>query len=824
MPGKTFAIQSDSPVMSETLSVIDEHITDMRAPRTSYANGNGNGIGHGSKRDTVSSVYSSQPPPMARQSYIAGHETDEEEQQGHTEEEVMAWPPGRVAEYLEDHGVEKSHCDVFMEQEISGEVLLAMDQNSLFIKEFELGSVGRRLKTWHKIKALQDEVRMTTTPDKERSASEYSVGMEGDEDGRVDTGRNRSSTLGAPSLPRGLATARRQSGDTTPVRHSANRDSFVGMSPLQTMTSTSRQENTFRPSAQSIRNMNSRRHSSIDSTTSDGHGPRGHRKQPSIDQKWQPGQPTSRHAHTTSAELRKTSTVTPASPADLDRGYFSEAEPTSRPRRNMLTKRNSTAVSPMHSRNSSVLDPHPARIAEAEGYPDPVSPVAPSNHQFNALHAVNNKFGGFRSATTPGMQGKQKWSGQTPPPPVVTKLDHSSKPALSAIAASPTKMEDNASEASSEKATPSPSGNLGFFSSARAKVTGLRSSSDAVTKNEKMVSPTKINFPTRTATGSSTPSTENRSMDLAKPEPRESTGSGQNLMPPPPSTKRPRAKSKKFTSAYTRGLEKKTPAEQMLDCDYSGWMKKKSGSLMATWKSRLFVLRGRRLSYYYSDGDTEEKGLIDISFHRVLPATNETLTGVLASVTGAGGSPTSPTRTTPTIAQQDLRNYPPMPGEDDDALFIFKLVPPKAGLSKGVNFTKPTVHYFAVKSRQEGRLWMAALMKATIDRDDNGVVTTTYNQRTISLQKARARRERPPALKEETVDGRVELEGDEEESSERGLGIGGLDENGSAVGGAEQERPTTEDGNSVAASTQATGESDILSDKEREAVALNGSA
>ena len=165
-----------------------------------------------------------------------------------------------------------------------------------------------------------------------------------------------------------------------------------------------------------------------------------------------------------------------------------------------------------------------------------------------------------------------------------------------------------------------------------------------------------------------------------------------------------------------------------------------------------------------------------------------------------------------------------MPGEDDDALFIFKLVPPKAGLSKGVNFTKPTVHYFAVKSRQEGRLWMAALMKATIDRDDNGVVTTTYNQRTISLQKARARRERPPALKEETVDGRIELEGDEEESSERGLGIGGLDKDGSAVGGAEQERPTTEDGNSVAASTQATGESDILSDKEREAVALNGSA
>jgi hypothetical protein len=32
-----------------------------------------------------------------------------------------------------------------------------------------------------------------------------------------------------------------------------------------------------------------------------------------------------------------------------------------------------------------------------------------------------------------------------------------------------------------------------------------------------------------------------------------------------------------------------------------------------TWKPRLFVLRGRRLSYYYSEDDTEERGLIDIT-------------------------------------------------------------------------------------------------------------------------------------------------------------------------------------------------------------------
>jgi hypothetical protein len=43
---------------------------------------------------------------------------------------------------------------------------------------------------------------------------------------------------------------------------------------------------------------------------------------------------------------------------------------------------------------------------------------------------------------------------------------------------------------------------------------------------------------------------------------------------------------------------------------------------------------------------------------------------------------------------------------------------------------------------------MAALMKATIDRDESAKVVTTYQQKTISLEKARARRERPPELRE----------------------------------------------------------------------------
>jgi hypothetical protein len=169
---------------------------------------------------------------------------------------------------------------------------------------------------------------------------------------------------------------------------------------------------------------------------------------------------------------------------------------------------------------------------------------------------------------------------------------------------------------------------------------------------------------------------------------------------------------------------------------------------MTTWKPRLFILKGRRLSYYYSEEDTEEKGLIDISFHKVLPADNDRLTGLHATLTGATNSPTSPSNATATIASAMAEAEPEstLSRGSGDSMFIFKLIPPKAGLSRAVTFTKPTVHYFAVPSIKQGRMWMAALMKATIDRDDTRPITTTYQQKTISLAKARAMRHRPPAL------------------------------------------------------------------------------
>jgi hypothetical protein len=80
-------------------------------------------------------------------------------------------------------------------------------------------------------------------------------------------------------------------------------------------------------------------------------------------------------------------------------------------------------------------------------------------------------------------------------------------------------------------------------------------------------------------------------------------------------------------------------------------------------------------------------------------------------------------------------------------------------MAKAVSFTEPKVHFFAVGSVQEGRKWMAALMKATIERDERKLVSSTYKEKTMSLSRARDMRVRPveflaaPGEEEEAAEG-----------------------------------------------------------------------
>lgn len=777
------SLESSSPVMNQTLSVINEHITDMQTPRHSSVSATMR-RGH-----DASSEYSGREQ---RLSYIQGDETDEEEQL-YTLQEVLGWSPQRVAEYLEDAGVEQQQCDVFKEQEISGEVLLGMDQQSVFLKEFDLGSVGRRLRTWQKIKALQNEVRgVPSTP---------RGGDFGDDDAASDPTRNRSTSVGTvlPRIPSLMESS--SAGRRSPRTSVASGTQSVLGAPSEKAGSP-------RPSAADVRSLHhSRRHSSVDGTVGAARQgasggsvdatPTGHKKQASFDRTWtmggakQPDRPSSAsgpsprpgaHGYSQSTDGTKFDSpqqtgMTAVTPVDFDRGYFSGGEVDSRKTRNLLRKKES----PGHSRASSYTSEtrkrsatHGARFGRA-GSIESISDIVRPMMSPAAKHYYNTGYRKSNSRATSGPEFRRPYiaTKDLPLSPTVTKLDYTDSPSIDAIAASP---QVGGSDSSSIE-RPSPSSTL--FPS-RSRATGLRAISDAVTGGEKALmspasdshapSPTALHSPART--GSSTPSGTSKSSDLddAALIKAGATFPIPTLAPTLTKQSTARRKSKKSTSAYMRGLERKTPQEQIAGCDFSGWMKKRSSSLMTTWKPRLFVLRGRRLSYYYTENDTEEKGLIDISGHRVLPADNEKLTGLHATLTGATSTPTSPQNATmPTSTDLNgseasiaaaLASPKPdgpsgpntptsakaLPG-DKPGTFIFKLVPPRAGsaLSKGVTFTRPTLHYFAVDSIQIGRLWMAALMKATIDRVDEKL-TTTYKEKTISLEKAMAKRERPPEL------------------------------------------------------------------------------
>lgn len=172
--------------------------------------------------------------------------------------------------------------------------------------------------------------------------------------------------------------------------------------------------------------------------------------------------------------------------------------------------------------------------------------------------------------------------------------------------------------------------------------------------------------------------------------------------------------SKKLkTSAFQEGIQDVAPDEAIKSANYSGWMAKKSGNTLG-WRSRFFTLHGTRLSYFGSLRDKKEKGLIDITAHKVIPistegdssSSNDKYIAMYASSTGFGR-------------------------------YCFKLVPPAPGFKKGLTFTQPKNHYFAVETYEEMRGWIKALMTATIDIDDSVPVVSSCSTPTVSLSKAR---------------------------------------------------------------------------------------
>ncbi|CCK69449.1 Boi2p KNAG_0C03420 [Huiozyma naganishii CBS 8797] len=169
-----------------------------------------------------------------------------------------------------------------------------------------------------------------------------------------------------------------------------------------------------------------------------------------------------------------------------------------------------------------------------------------------------------------------------------------------------------------------------------------------------------------------------------------------------------RAPPKKLqTTAFTEGLRTISVKDAMKTAGFSGWMSKKGSGTMSTWKTRFFTLEGTRLSYFASTTDTRERGLIDVTGYRVVPAKeDDKFVSLYAASTGKGR-------------------------------YCFKLLPPQPGSKKGLTFTQPRVHYFAVDTKEEMRGWMAHLIKTTIDIDTSVPVISSYSTPTVSLSKAK---------------------------------------------------------------------------------------
>ncbi|BCR85274.1 putative polarized growth protein (Boi2) [Aspergillus chevalieri] len=774
----------DSPVMNETLSVIDEHITDLSTPRHSLA------PPEPRVRNDSESEYSSHLGH--RMSYINGHETDEEEESQPTEEQVRVWDQHETAKRLRALGIDDKHCDIFEEQEITGDVLLDMDQDFVMMKEFDFGVMGRRLKTWHKVKAFQEEIKgFNSQPASYPRTSEERPEHTSTFLPRIPT---FSEKTGGYHQSRGSSISSYQY-----PRFDGSMQSNTSPAPTYSIGVEKR------PSAASIRNFNhSRRHSSIDTTNrsyelADSPPRASHQPKSSLDRAWSMAggnqrvspRPGTSLGTTTSESTYSQQGIRGADPNecdsaisvtdrydDLDRGYFSGPEGDTKKGKRVLVKRGSAASGSIsHSRKSSYND-DPFRIA-----------VGRRHSRIGSIDSIRD------AANHAFTSSKPSSSGPPAPPPkgrlrslstrIVDRSGHSSQ---SSNAAS---LEDKTASGAgffSSLVGGSGSGKAGAESAARSsplpfqqhirnagpkfrRAVGLRTTTDIVGKVDTSgvpSSPIKDSDPSSIRTGSTTPSATSKSSERVSTERQSTDGSGKAIdgaggfpLPRPKPSVKSSVKTKKDTSAYIQGLEKKSPNEQMTQCDYSGWMKKRSSNLMTTWKPRLFVLRGRRLSYYYSDTDKEERGLIDITGHRVLRADNDPIITLHATLTGATASPTSPASAAQVPTDKLSKS-------ESSGPFFFKLVPPKAGVARSVQFTKPAVHYFQVDSVKEGRLWMAALMKATIERDMEIPVETTYKHDTVSLKQARLMNQRPPGL----LATPTPQEEDEDKAEERARGAG----------------------------------------------------
>lgn len=846
-----------SPVVEDTLSDIDEAITEISNSRQRRASRISNRR-HTSMQSTVPTralspaeeVIEDSSSEYSRQDNIESNsnsefEDDEEEDEAgdhvyrnedltnheyiYSEAEIGTWTPYQVSQYLQSRNIPSATCQKFEEEEVTGTTLLQLEMSHL--KELEIGSFGKRFEVWKEIENLVKKAKTVVPAVVRRSGSD--ARMSTSSYNSKESARQRSSTVtGGTVLPRiqsqhNRVSSRQQHRINV---HDANQldVNVLGHGPLHTpMTATNsttpsapppyagvfeaprsppispqrnadtaghyrRSSGNRRLSSQELpaTALNAALSASAAVLTAGGNDGVSHQRGGSFDRNWSipsfggglkssGGTKAPENGHKSSNSIGTGDSVLTAdsgfsgsqthAPKVTERSYFSSGESTPRERK-VLQKKNGGN----HARKGSYIEEQRLRSATAHSRQSRIgsagssvetsrkpSPIVTAAQAYHARGSSKDKkrMSSFSGAPE-GFPYDAPRLSPSPSNKIISPPKRNADESTIGFALSPSTPPPLPNSRSlSEQLTPQgESGGRSF------------NSLDGSTPS---ISATIASDPLRIVT----PGTPEK-------PPKVSSSAGRRIRGVSSGTAL-RTKSKKHsTSAWEKGLREVTPREAAETADYSGWMKKRGSSGIGVWKSRFFVLQGRRLSYFYSERDTKERGLIDITSHRVLPATEDRLVSLHASfaaATSPSASPAIPASGSPQTSTTDTgaQKSPTSPSskekgkevEKDKGWFTFKLVPPAPGATKGVTFTPPKLHYFATDTRDDGKKWMGAIMKATIDRDESKPVISSYNAKTISLAKARELRARPPDLLKE---------GEEDQDSlsdllSAGLAISGVD-------------------------------------------------
>lgn len=834
-----------SPVLEDTLSDIEEAITDISNSRQRRASGRR----HSSIQAVVPTraltpaeeVIEDSSSEYSRQEEIVSNsnsefEDDEEEEEedeveepvgdsdanDYTEAVIKAWTPHQVAQYLQGRNIPLTTCQKFEEEEVTGATLLQLEM--FHLKELEIGSFGKRFEVWKEIENLVKKAK-TAVPMKHRSGSDVRLSTASPV--RDSPPRQRSSTVTGTVLPRipsqhNRAISRQHkiinvqdanmldvtvpghgplhtpmTGITIPSQVSITPPSTVAgvfeaprsppISPQRAVDAGANYRRTsgtkrlsghdFSPATA----LNAALSAGAAILSAGGTDGASHQRGGSFDRNWQissvgarpsTGSQKSEYGHKMSTSVGTGDTVftgdsgfsgsqphTPKVNA-TERSYFSSGESTPRERK-VLQKKNSGS----QARKSSYTEEQRLRSATAHSRQSRIgsaSSIETTNRKPSPIFTAAQAYHARGSSKDKTKRMSASFSGAPEGFPYdAPKLS----PTPSTKAPGPQKRTDDDMVIGCEISPSTPPPPLPNARSVSEQL--LPMGEDGARSIDSLDGST----PSITATVESDPlcGTPERP---PKAERSMTTPTSGRRVRGVSSGSALRQKSKKHnTSAWEKGLREISPQEAAEEADFSGWMKKRGSSGIGVWKRRFFVLQGRRLAYFYSDKDTKERGLIDITSHRVLPATEDRLVSLHASFAAATSPSSSPAISTSTSPQppatansvdsQQLPTSPPgslkekekekekdkpKEGEKDKGWFTFKLVPPAPGATKGVTFTPPRLHYFATDTREEGKKWMGAIMKATIDRDESKPVISSYNAKTISLAKARQLRARPPDM------------------------------------------------------------------------------